>query len=164
VIFSSPSDKADVTRRDYTAAAKSTQAPFPFPPGNAPIFSSSTCYTSADTCRNGTTECSGRGQCISVKKGMRECFVCQCARTKDAKNRTEYWSGSSCQNKDVSTCVPASYPFSSTHKNCRAFTLIAGTSIAIVLVIVFAISLLYSVGTQELPNVLTGGIVHAKHD
>jgi hypothetical protein len=42
--------------------------------------------------------------------------------------------------------------------------LIAGTSIAIVLIIVFSISLLYSIGTQELPNVLTGGIVHAKRD
>jgi hypothetical protein len=105
VIFFSPSDKADVTRRDFATAAKSTQAPFPFPPGNAPIFSSSTCYASADTCRNGTTECSGRGQCVPVKKGARECFICQCALTKDAKNRTEYWSGSSCQNKDVSTCV-----------------------------------------------------------
>jgi Domain of unknown function (DUF3844) len=105
VIFSSPSDKADITRRDFSATAKSTQAPFPVPPGNAPIFSSSICYTSADTCRNETTQCSGRGQCLSVKKGVRECFVCQCALTKDAKNRTEYWSGSSCQNKDVSTCV-----------------------------------------------------------
>jgi hypothetical protein len=66
--------------------------------------------------------------------------------------------------KTLARAYCSSYLFSSTHKNCRAFTLIAGTSIAIVLVIVFSISLLYSIGTQELPNVLTGGIIHAKHD
>jgi len=42
--------------------------------------------------------------------------------------------------------------------------MLAGTTIAITLVIALSISLLYSIGTQELPNVLTGGIVHTKHD
>lgn len=51
-----------------------------------------------------------------------------------------------------------------THRNYSTFTLVTGTTVGIVLVIIFAISLLYSVGSEELPNVLTGGIVHAKRD
>ncbi|KAG8852749.1 hypothetical protein FRB91_006030 [Serendipita sp. 411] len=129
-------------------AAESTQAPLPAPPKNAPIFSNSKCFTSAAACQKGTTECSGRGQCVPVKKGPKECFVCQCAVTLDVKNRTEHWSGVACETKDVST----------------VFTLVGGTSIAIVLVIIFSISLLYSVGREELPNVLNGAVVHAKHD
>ncbi|KIM31201.1 hypothetical protein M408DRAFT_255534 [Serendipita vermifera MAFF 305830] len=149
VVFSAPETNADRTHHASIASMpKSTQAPFPAPPRSAPIFSNSICYASASTCQNGTTECSGRGQCVPIRKGPRECYVCQCAVTKDTKNRTEYWSGASCQNKDVS----------------MAFSLVAGTTVAIVLIIVFSISLLYSIGTQELPNVLTGGIVHAKHD
>ncbi|CAG7854800.1 SubName: Full=Uncharacterized protein {ECO:0000313/EMBL:CCA68685.1} [Serendipita indica DSM 11827] len=137
-----------VTSNILARDAEPTQAPFPAPPGNAPIFSSSKCYTSASACKKGTTECSGRGQCVPIRKGARECYICQCAVTKDSKNRTEYWSGAACDTKDVST----------------SFTLIAGTSVAIVLIIIFAIRLLFNVGSQELPNVLTGGVVHAKHE
>jgi len=106
VVFSTPETNPDRVRRDFSASkAKQTQAPFPVPPGNAPIFSSSTCFANAEDCQEGTTECSGRGQCIPVKKGPRKCFVCQCAVTKNSKNGTEYWSGASCQNKDVSMYV-----------------------------------------------------------
>ncbi|PVF97044.1 hypothetical protein CPB86DRAFT_786380 [Serendipita vermifera] len=147
VVVALDGENTDFTRRKESAP-QSTQAPFPIPPGNAPIFSRSTCFTSAETCRKGTTECSGRGQCVPVKKGSKQCYVCQCAITKDAKHRREYWSGAACEVKDVST----------------AFTLVAGTTIAIIVIIVFSISLLYSVGSQELPNVLTGTAVHAKRD
>jgi hypothetical protein len=90
----------------YHAAAQSSQAPFPaFPPSNAPIYSHSVCHRTAESCVKGTSECSGRGQCVFVKKGPKSCFVCQCAVTKDSKDRTEYWSGSACQTQDVSTYV-----------------------------------------------------------
>ena len=88
------------------AAAQSSQAPFPaFPPGNAPIYSHSVCHLTAESCVNGTSECSGRGQCVSVRKGPKTCFVCQCTVTKDSKNRTEHWSGSACQTQDFSVYV-----------------------------------------------------------
>jgi len=126
----------------YHAAAQSSQAPFPaFPPSNAPIYSHSVCHRTAESCVKGTSECSGRGQCVFVKKGPKSCFVCQCAVTKDSKDRTEYWSGSACQTQDVST----------------GFTLLAGTAIAITLLIGLTISLLMGIGAEELPSVLVGG-------
>ena len=143
------------------AAAQSSQAPFPaFPPGNAPIYSHSVCHLTEESCVNGTSECSGRGQCVSVRKGPKTCFVCQCAATKDSKNRTEHWSGSACQTQDLSVYVSSSFNHAGLHLTLHSgFTLLAGTAITVTLLIGLTISLLMGIGAEELPSVLVGGAV-----
>ena len=46
--------------------------------------------------------------------------------------------------------------------HCRPFTLITGTSIVLIILIGAAVSLLASIGGQELPSVLLGGTVARK--
>lgn len=82
-----------------------SQSPFPSPPAQEPIGSVSTCFTTLDICKNSTTSCSGRGQCVEASKAGRTCFVCTCGITKTgqgSKVKTERWAGQSCERKDVS--------------------------------------------------------------
>jgi len=44
------------------------------------------------------------------------------------------------------------------------FTLIAGISIFLVLVVAGSITLLYTIGDLELPGTLTGGVGHIKRE
>lgn len=60
------------------------------------------CFTTADSCSNGTSACSGRGECVGVLKAGRTCYVCSCVATQDDRGRTENWAGQSCERKDVS--------------------------------------------------------------
>jgi hypothetical protein len=46
----------------------------------------------------------------------------------------------------------------------RPFVLLAGTVIALLIFIGGSVSLLYTIGNQELPNVLTGGVAGSKRD
>ena len=79
--------------------------PLPRPHPAEPIDSISTCYTSADTCGNATSACSGHGQCVAATKAGKTCFVCACNATMDEKGRKEHWAGSACERQDVSGCV-----------------------------------------------------------
>lgn len=84
-----------------------SQVPLPpsHPPPQEPIGSISTCFTSVDSCSNGTSSCSGRGQCVQASKSGRTCFVCTCSPTRTGegnKVKTEIWVGESCERKDVS--------------------------------------------------------------
>ncbi|KZT10884.1 uncharacterized protein LAESUDRAFT_672451 [Laetiporus sulphureus 93-53] len=121
------------------------QSPFPPPmPGPAePIDAVATCYTTATACGNATNACSSHGECVEASKAGRTCFVCACAATTDDRGRTELWAGNACERKDVS----------------GPFTLIAGTVVALILLVGGSIALLSTIGDQELPNTLTGGIV-----
>ncbi|KAF9567926.1 hypothetical protein CPC08DRAFT_625850 [Agrocybe pediades] len=135
------------------ATAQQTQAPLPsnLPPPHQPIGSVSTCFTSLDSCNNGTSTCSGRGQCVKASKAGKTCFVCNCGTTKVGegnKVKTTYWAGESCERKDVS----------------GPFVLLSGTVIVIILLIVGSISLLYGVGDQPLPSTLLATAVPAKKD
>ncbi|KAF7357855.1 hypothetical protein MVEN_00831700 [Mycena venus] len=133
------------------AEPEPSQAPFPRPPPQSPIGSISTCHTTLDACNNATSSCSGRGACASATKSGRTCFVCSCGTTKTGEGKqvkTETWVGESCERKDVS----------------GPFVLLAGTTIVLLLVIAGSVSLLYTVGTGELPSVLMGGAVHAKKE
>ncbi|KAF8200000.1 hypothetical protein K438DRAFT_1717444 [Mycena galopus ATCC 62051] len=131
--------------------AEPSQAPFPRPPPQSPIGSVSTCHTTLDVCTNATSSCSGRGECASATKSGRTCFVCSCGTTSTGSGNqitTETWVGESCERKDISA----------------PFVLLAGTTIGLILVIAGSVSLLYTVGTIELPSVLMGGAVNAKKD
>jgi hypothetical protein len=88
-------------REDGTRAPP--QSPLPAPGKTTPrLPSAGQCFTSASACNNATNTCSGHGACASTSRAGRECFVCACAATKDSKNRTQSWAGTSCQRKDVS--------------------------------------------------------------
>lgn len=87
-----------------------SQAPLPSVPPQLPIGSISTCFASLDVCNNGTSSCSGRGQCVKASKAGRTCFVCNCGFTKsgEGKNvKTEYWAEEKCERKDISGYVLA---------------------------------------------------------
>ncbi|KAF5385928.1 hypothetical protein D9615_002269 [Tricholomella constricta] len=128
---------------------------FPVPvnhsPPQQPIGSVSTCFTTLETCTNTTNSCSGRGQCFEANKSGRTCFVCVCGATKmgeGSKVKTDTWAGQSCERKDVS----------------GPFVLLTGTVIVLILLIFGSISLLSSVGDNELPSTLLATAVHVKKD
>ncbi|KAH7924219.1 hypothetical protein BV22DRAFT_1067197 [Leucogyrophana mollusca] len=120
------------------------QSPLPIPdtPDSPPERRVSTCLTTASACANATNTCSGRGECVSTLKAGQECFVCSCSTTKNSNGQTENWAGAMCERKDVS----------------GPFVLIAGTVIALILLMGASVSLLYSIGSYQLPSILTGGV------
>ncbi|KAG2101310.1 uncharacterized protein F5147DRAFT_616508 [Suillus discolor] len=120
------------------------QSPLPGlrPSVGPPIRQFASCLTSAEACSNATNACSGHGQCVSTPSAEQECFVCACSDTKSASGKTESWVGDMCQRKDISS----------------TFVLIAGTVITLILLMGGSISLLYSIGGDELPSILTGGV------
>ncbi|TFY63833.1 hypothetical protein EVG20_g6161 [Dentipellis fragilis] len=120
------------------------QSPLPPQISQAPLGSDAACFATADACANATNTCTGRGECVQTAKLGRTCFVCACSATKNAQGRTEHWAGDACQRKDVS----------------GPFVLITGTVIGLVVLIGGSVSLLYSIGSNELPSVLTGGLAH----
>ncbi|KAF8647074.1 hypothetical protein AX16_006909 [Volvariella volvacea WC 439] len=128
------------------------QSPLPpNAPPQQPIGSISTCFTTLGACNNGTNTCSGRGQCVEASKSGRTCFVCTCGVTKTGegnKVKTERWVGQSCERKDVS----------------GPFVLLSGTVLVIFILVFGAVSLLYGVGSAQLPSTLTGTAVNAKRD
>lgn len=134
---------------------QSTPSQVPLPPSHAPpqepIGSISTCFTSVESCSNGTSSCSGRGQCVQASKSGRTCFVCTCSATKTGegnKVKTETWVGESCERKDVS----------------GPFVLFVGSALVMLILVFGSVSLLYGVGEQMLPPTLTGTAVNAKKD
>ncbi|KAI0049956.1 hypothetical protein FA95DRAFT_1570917 [Auriscalpium vulgare] len=128
--------------------ARRTPQQSPLPPDITPlpIGSDVQCFTSAEICSNSTSSCSGRGECAAASKLGRTCYVCSCAATKDSKGRTEYWAGSQCERKDVSS----------------SFVLLAGTSIGLLVMVAGSVGLLASMGSMKLPSVLTGTIARDK--
>jgi hypothetical protein len=116
------------------------------------------CFLSANSCETRTNSCSGgHGKCINRYKDQpnhEACFACHCMSTvvRDGSEpgaigeKTIRWGGNMCQKKDVS--IP--------------FWLLTGFTIAIVGMITFAISLLYSVGEEQLPGVIGAGVSRSK--
>jgi hypothetical protein len=119
------------------------QSPIP----QQPISGVSTCFTSADVCANSTNSCSGRGECLQASKAGRTCFICACSKTTD-KGKTQTWVGDACERKDIS----------------GPFVLLAGTTVALILLIAGSISLLGAIGSERLPSTLTGGAVSGKKE
>ncbi|EEP76613.1 predicted protein [Uncinocarpus reesii 1704] len=109
------------------------------------------CYATNDTCTTRTNSCSGHGYCYLKRQGAAkggECYACKCLRTVDYtdpdKNTTKtiQWGGPACQKKDVS----------------MPFWLLGGFSLLLVVGIWFAIGLLWQMGQEELPSVLSAGV------
>ncbi|KAF8536228.1 hypothetical protein BDD12DRAFT_890821 [Trichophaea hybrida] len=105
------------------------------------------CYKTKDVCSNSTNSCSSHGECT---KGTEGCWSCTCKpselKSDDGHKQVTYWGGYGCQKRDIS--VPFNIFF--------IFTII------IVLVVAWAIGLLYSIGEAELPSVLSAGVTPTK--
>lgn len=115
------------------------------------------CYAKNETCAKRTNNCSGHGRCYlkyTATKGSStegECWACKCQRTvertnDDGSKKTTEWGGNACQKKDVS----------------MPFWLLGGISVLLVVGISLGVSLLYSIGNDELPGVLGAGVVSAR--
>jgi len=116
-----------------------------------PIGSISTCFADVDACTNGTSSCSGRGQCVEASKSGHTCFVCTCSTTKTGegnKVQTETWVGESCERKDVS----------------GPFVLFVGSALVMLILVFGSVLLLFNVGEQMLPPTLTGTAVNVKKE
>ncbi|KAI6002935.1 hypothetical protein EDD15DRAFT_1440776 [Pisolithus albus] len=103
------------------------------------------CYASEYACLNGTNACFGHGSCLSTTTQAGECFVCSCETTKSESGQTQIWVGDMCERQDVSS----------------PFILLVGTVTTLFLLMGGSISLLYSIGSQGFPSILTGGTAGA---
>jgi len=106
------------------------------------------CFTSQSSCDNTTNFCSGHGTCY---KASTNCFKCRCGTTvarvnEDGTKKTVQWGGAACQKKDVST----------------PFILFASFGVVMTALIAGAISMLYNMGSQELPSVIGAGVAGPK--
>lgn len=75
---------------------------------------------------------------------LTDCWACSCKG--DDGKKTDKWAGAACQKEDIS--VP--------------FNLFLVFGIVIILVSVWAVGLLYSIGDEPLPSVLSAGVAPAK--
>lgn len=116
------------------------------------------CHSSLDACVSATNNCSGHGACYKkfgnakdVGDSPSACFTCGCVPTRftftyadgSKKGMTlEYWGGSACQKKDVSS----------------PFWLITIFSVVMVGVVGWGIGLLFSIGEEKLPGVIGAGV------
>ena len=156
-------DIPDRPKRPSKSQATSSSAPTDTSPPKGILPQ---CYTSEAECNRVTHGCSGHGECklafdISHPSGKNKrqegsrpgqqvstktkCYSCQCEPQKvekEAKIKTTRWTGPACQKKDVST----------------EFWLLGAVTVGLIGVIGWAIGLLSSMGSQELPSVIGAGV------
>uniref|UniRef100_A0A093XKN3 Putative endoplasmic reticulum membrane protein n=1 Tax=Talaromyces marneffei PM1 TaxID=1077442 RepID=A0A093XKN3_TALMA len=97
------------------------------------------CHSTNDTCTSSTNACSGHGVCYLKSAGVKDndCYACKC----DSE-----WGGPACQKVDIST----------------QFFLIGTVSVLAILAVGGGIGLLFSVGQEELPSVISAGVSSVK--
>lgn len=104
------------------------------------------CHNTNNSCTSATNGCSGHGWCYLKSGGKNECYACKChkttVRTADGSVRTVQWGGSACQKEDIST----------------QFFLLGTITVLAILAVGGGIGLLFSVGQEELPSVISAGI------
>lgn len=104
LIITPPSSSATISPRALAAAPSNSSLPTNgsnAPAPNLPIFSTSLCYTDAETCEANTTSCHGRGSCVAVTRAGKTCYGCACEKSADGS----YWGGVGCEKKNVSSYV-----------------------------------------------------------
>lgn len=101
------------------------------------------CHSTNTSCTSVTNGCSGHGSCY-LKSG--DCYSCKCqkttVKTADGSLRTVQWGGPACQKEDIST----------------QFFLLGTITVLAVLAVAGGISMLFSVGQEELPSVISAGV------
>lgn len=109
------------------------------------------CHASNSSCAEATNNCSGHGFCYlkygaGVDGTTGNCYTCQCQsstiRNSDGTTKTVQWGGPSCQKRDISS----------------PFFLVAGVSVLAIIMAGSAIGMLFSMGAQELPSVISAGV------
>ncbi|KAL4752695.1 hypothetical protein BDW72DRAFT_170831 [Aspergillus terricola var. indicus] len=105
------------------------------------------CYASNSSCNDATDICSGHGACYEKSGG---CYACVChdtyVKTVSGAERKIRWGGSACQKKDIST----------------PFFLIMGVTVAVLLAVISAIAMIFGLGNNELPGVISAGVGTAR--
>jgi hypothetical protein len=78
------------------------------------------------------------------------CFTCGCVpsvvKTKNDGRLTTYWGGAACSKQDVST----------------QFWLLASFSVLLVGLVSWAIGMMFQIGNEKLPGVISAGVSGAK--
>ncbi|KAJ5779045.1 hypothetical protein N7457_006765 [Penicillium paradoxum] len=109
------------------------------------------CHASNSSCAEATNNCSGHGSCYlkygaGVDGTTGNCYTCQCRKSivqnSDGTTKTVQWGGSACQKRDISS----------------PFFLIAGVSVLAIVMVGSAIGMLFSMGAQDLPSVISAGV------
>ncbi|KAG5518933.1 hypothetical protein PMAC_002464 [Pneumocystis sp. 'macacae'] len=99
------------------------------------------CYDTKTNCENETNYCSGHGSCEKYL-GQERCYTCRCfatvANTTGGGRKISYWSGNSCEKKDISS----------------EFQMFFWIIFFFLITLIWAIKLLYDVGNEELGAVL----------
>ncbi|KAE8348253.1 hypothetical protein BDV28DRAFT_153035 [Aspergillus coremiiformis] len=114
----------------------------------------SICFTSNSSCNAATNSCSGHGFCYKssgpANEAAGDCYTCKCksttVTTENGIVRKIRWGGPACQKRDISS----------------PFFLIAGISILVVMAAATAISMLFHIGQDGLPGVISAGVGPAK--
>lgn len=118
-----------------------------------PLLSTSfpACFNSEESCIEATHGCSGHGSCYNKQRSINggtksDCYTCKCRETitrkEDGSIQKSSWGGPACQKRDIST----------------PFLLVAGISIMAIAAAGAAIGMLYYVGQDELPGVISAGV------
>jgi Domain of unknown function (DUF3844) len=101
------------------------------------------CHSTNTSCTSATNGCSGHGSCYAKST---DCYACKCqkttVRTADGSIRTVQWGGPACQKEDIST----------------QFFLLGTITVLVILAVAGGISMLFSVGQEELPSVISAGV------
>ncbi|PKX90890.1 DUF3844 domain-containing protein [Aspergillus novofumigatus IBT 16806] len=110
-----------------------------------------TCHVTNSSCNEATSGCSGHGSCYrksESKSGLtnNDCFVCKChattIRQDDGTTRIIRWGGAACEKQDISS----------------PFFLLATASIMVIIALGGAIGMLFRVGQDDLPGVISAGV------
>ena len=109
------------------------------------------CRASESSCKEATNNCSGHGFCYR-KSGtddggtVSDCYACRCQETtiknQDGTIQKVRWAGPACQKRDISS----------------HFFLIAGVTTIGIVAISAAVGLLFKIGQDELPGVISAGV------
>ncbi|KAE8411882.1 hypothetical protein BDV36DRAFT_72135 [Aspergillus pseudocaelatus] len=109
------------------------------------------CFTSNSSCTLATDSCSGHGVCYKKSgsandEAASDCYACKCKSTivtkEDGTVQKIRWGGPACQKRDISS----------------PFFLIAGISILVVMAAGTAVGMLFHIGQDELPGVISAGV------
>ncbi|KAB8267383.1 hypothetical protein BDV30DRAFT_231664 [Aspergillus minisclerotigenes] len=113
------------------------------------------CFTSNSSCNLATDSCSGHGFCYKKSgsandEAASDCYACKCKSTivtkEDGAVQKFRWGGPACQKRDISS----------------PFFLIAGISVLVVMAAGTAVGMLFHIGQNELPGVISAGVGPAK--
>lgn len=142
-----------LNRQDVNQQSGSTPKQDTFKRSTQPLQSTlaPVCHASNSSCTEATNNCSGHGSCYlkygsGVEGTTGNCYACQCQqsiiRNSDGTTKTVQWGGSACQKRDISS----------------PFFLVAGVSLLAIVLVGSAIGMLFSMGSQELPSVISAGV------